>query len=116
MHVNLIHRMNPLLVHILLALLCCIMRFAFTLLPCSLLQVFGNFVDPLELPRPFVVIQKLAVVKAVVISRVILSVVCWCESCGLVAVHRVIPAKSHIRVYIVLPNAEPLTKSPAAAP
>lgn len=37
MHVNLIYRMNSLLVHIRLALLCCIMRFAFTLLPCSLL-------------------------------------------------------------------------------
>jgi len=93
MHVKLIYRMNSLLVDILLVLLCRIMRLAFTLLPCSLLQIFGNLVNPLELPWPLIVVQELAVIKAVVISRVVFSMVCWCKSCGLVAVHRVIPAE-----------------------
>ena len=107
MHVTLINRVNALLVHIILALLCCIMRFAFTLLPCSRLQIFGNLVNPLELPWPLVVIQELAMIKAVVISRVILSMICWCESCGLVAVHRVIPAEPDMCLFLFLTSQMP---------
>lgn len=68
------------------------MRLAFRLALGTFLQVLGNFVHPLELPWPLVVVQELAVVKSVVIGGVVLSMVGWCDGCGLVAIHGVIPA------------------------
>ena len=68
------------------------MLLAFRFILGTLFQVLSNFVHPLELPWPLVVVQELAVVEPVVISGVVLGMVRRREGCCLVAIHGIVPA------------------------